>query len=134
MRSAGLQRIERSLCDDNGTIKCAICNVQREGIIDHLTLKFGIWESIENLTKLKLLFRALLRGGGGTIYSNGVFVQTILADRYILVPLEGSSSVEQGIKKNFLIFVFYRELLRYELLRKEEGISFFLFTISGIFA
>ena len=61
-----------------------------------------------------LLFRPLLRGGGGgggggggTIYSNGFFVQSILADRYIhrrelrLASLESLSSVEYGIKKIF---------------------------------
>ena len=59
--------------------------------------------------KLSFLFRPLLRGGGGTIYSNGFFfVQSILADRYIhcrklrLVSLESLSSVEYGIKKIFL--------------------------------
>ena len=50
---------------------------------------------------------------GGTIYSNGFFVQSILADRYIhrrevrLVSLESLSSVEYGTKKIFLIFVFF---------------------------
>ena len=69
------------------------------------------------------LFRPLLRGGG-TIYSNGFFVQSILADRYIhrrelrLVPLEILSSVEYGIKKIFLIFVFYREISKLKLSRK----------------
>ena len=67
--------------------------------------------------------------GGGTIYSNGFsFVPWIFAARYInrrelrLVSLESSSSVEYGIKKIFLIFVFYRELSRFKLLRKEEWI------------
>ena len=47
-------------------------------------------------------------GGGGTIYSTGfIFVQSILADRYIhhrelrLVSLKSFSSVEYGIKKIF---------------------------------
>ena len=50
--------------------------------------------------------------GGGTIYSNGFFVQTILADRYInrrelrLVLLQSLSSVEYGITKNFVYFRF----------------------------
>ena len=35
--------------------------------------------------------------------------------------------------KNFFIFVFYRELSRFELLRKVEWIQMFLFTFSGIF-
>ena len=65
--------------------------------------------------------------GGGTIYSNGFFfffVQWIFADRYIhrrelrVVSLESSSSVEYGIKKIFLIFVFYRELSRFKVLWK----------------
>ena len=67
--------------------------------------------------------------GGGTIYSTGFFfVPWIFAARYIhrrelrLVSLESSSSVEYGIKKIFLIFVFYRELSRLKLLRKEEWI------------
>ena len=68
--------------------------------------------------------------GGGTIYSTGFFffVQWIFAARYIhrrelrLVSLESSFSVEYGIKKIFLIFVFYRELSRLKLLRKEEWI------------
>ena len=63
-------------------------------------------------------------GGGGIIYSNGFFVQTILADRYIhrrelrLVSLDSLSSVEYVIKKIFLIFVFYNESSRFKLLRK----------------
>ena len=53
-------------------------------------------------------------------------VHTILADRYIhrrelrQVSLESLSSVEYGIKKSFLIFVFYRELSRFKLLKKIE--------------
>ena len=44
---------------------------------------------------------------GGTIYSNGFFVQTIFADRYDhrrelrLVSLESWSRIEYGIKKIF---------------------------------
>ena len=51
--------------------------------------------------------------GGGTIYSNGFFVQTNFADRYIhrrelrLVSLESSSSVEYGIGKFFFLFSFF---------------------------
>ena len=63
--------------------------------------------------------------GGGTIYSNGFFfVQSILTDRYIhrrelrLVPLESLSSVEYGIEKIFLNFVFHREISRLKLPRK----------------
>ena len=89
-----------------------------------------------------LLFRPLLRGGGGgggTIYSNGCFFVQIFADRYIyrrelrMVSLESSSSVEFGIKKIFIIFVFYRELSRFKLLRKVEWIHVVLFTFSKIF-
>ena len=65
--------------------------------------------------------------GGGTIYSNGFFfVQSIFADRYIhrrelrLVSLESSSSVEYGIEKIFSIFVFFRELSRFRLLKYVE--------------
>ena len=65
--------------------------------------------------------------GGGTIYSNWFFfVQSIFADRYIhrreliLVSLESSSSVKYGIKKIFLIFVFYRELSRFSLNFREK--------------
>ena len=64
---------------------------------------------------------------GGTIYSNGFFVKTILADRYIhrrelrLVSSESSSSVEYRIKKIFFVFrFFYRELSRFKVLRKVE--------------
>ena len=52
------------------------------------------------------------------------FVQSILADRYIhrrelrLVSLESLSSVEYGIKKTFLIFVFDTEISRFKLSRK----------------
>ena len=66
-------------------------------------------------------------GGGGTIYSNGFFfVQSICADRYNhrrelrLVSLVNSSSVEYWIEKIFLLFVFYRELSRFKLLRKAD--------------
>ena len=62
--------------------------------------------------------------GGGTIHSNMFFVPWIFADRYIhrrelrLVSSESASSVGNGIKKIFLISVFYRELSRFKLLRK----------------
>ena len=72
-----------------------------------------------------LLFRPLLRGGGEELYTQmSFFVQSILADRYIhrtelrLVSLESLSSVEYGIKKIFLIFVFDREISRFKLSRK----------------
>ena len=50
---------------------------------------------------------------GGTIYSNGLFFQTILADRYIhrremwVVLLKSCSSVEFEIKKVFFQFSFF---------------------------
>ena len=50
---------------------------------------------------------SFLSEGGGTIYSIGFFVHTILTDRYIhskelrLVSFENSSSLEYGIKKTF---------------------------------
>ena len=59
-----------------------------------------------------LVFRPLLRGK--ELYTQTVFFQSILADRYIhrrelrLVSFENLSSVEYGIEKIFLIFVFYR--------------------------
>ena len=59
--------------------------------------------------------------GGGTIYSNGFFLFREFSpiDRELrLVSSKSSSSVEYGIKKIFLIFVFYRELSRFKLLRK----------------
>ena len=74
---------------------------------------------------LKFLFRLILRGGG-TIYSNGFFVKTIFADRYInrrelrLVSLENSFSIEYRIKKMFFVFVSYRELSMFKVLRKIE--------------
>ena len=52
--------------------------------------------------------------GGGTIYSNGFFVQSILADRYIhrremwVVASKSSSSVEIEIKIFFFNFVFFQ--------------------------
>ena len=58
--------------------------------------------------------------GEGTIYSNGFFVQTILADRCIHcrelrpVSLESFSSVEYGIKNIFSISGFYRVLSRFK--------------------
>ena len=65
-----------------------------------------------------------LEGGRNYILKWVFFVQSILADRYIhrrelrLVSLESLSSVEHGIKKIFLIFVFYRELSRFKLSTK----------------
>ena len=75
---------------------------------------------------LKWVFILYTQMGRNYILKWVVFVQTILADRYIhrrelrLVSLESSSSVEYGIHKIFLIFVFYRELSRFKLLRKVE--------------
>ena len=70
---------------------------------------------------------------GEELYTQLVFffVQSIFADRYIhrrelrLVSLESSSSVEYGIKKIFLIFVFYRELSRFKLLKKWSEFTLF---------
>ena len=70
----------------------------------------------------------LLRGEELYTQLGFFFVPWIFAARYIhrrelrLVSLESSSSVEYGIKKIFLIFVFYRELSRLKLLRKDEWI------------
>ena len=71
-----------------------------------------------------LLFRPSW-GGRNYILKWVFFVPWIFAARYIhrrelrLVSLESSSSVEYGIKKIFF-FVFYRELSRFKVLRKEE--------------
>ena len=52
----------------------------------------------------------------------GLFVQTILADRYFhrrelqVVSLKSRYILEYGIKKIFSIFVFYRELLKFKVL------------------
>ena len=76
-------------------------------------------------TNRNLIVPTLLRGE--ELYTHmGFFVPWIFAARYIhrrelrLVSLESSSSIEYGIKKIFLIFVFYRELSRFKLLRKED--------------
>ena len=81
-------------------------------------------ELVANFVYKSYLFRPPLEEGG-TIYSTGIFfVQSILADRYIhrrelrLVSLESLSSVEYGVKKIFLIFVFDREISRFKLSRK----------------
>ena len=65
--------------------------------------------------------------GGEELYTQmGFFAQTILVDRYIhrkelrLVSLESSSNVEFGIKKIYLIFIFYRELSRFKIFRKQS--------------
>ena len=70
----------------------------------------------------------------GTIYSNGFFVQTFSADRYIhrremrVISLESSSSVEFGIKKFFLNFLFFEELLRFNVLCEHVMFGIILFT------
>ena len=88
------------------------------------------------------MFRPLLRGGGGrggSIYSNGVFVHTILADWYNnrrelwVVSLESLSSEEYGFKKIFSIFAFYRELSNSKVLWILEVIQLFLFTFLNEF-
>ena len=69
-------------------------------------------EFLTKISPIMIFVPTPLEGGGGTIYSNGFFVHSILADRYNhrrelrLVSLESLSSVEYGIKKIFLIFVF----------------------------
>ena len=85
---------------------------------------FSVWADLTSFIYSTLIVPTPLEGGG-TIYSNGFFfVQSILADRYIhrrelrLVSLESLSSVEYGIKKIFLIFVFDREISRFKLSRK----------------
>ena len=87
-----------------------------------------LWNFTRHISIIKIYCSDPLEGGG-TIYSTGFFfVPWIFAARYIhrrelrLVSLESSSSVEYGTKKIFLIFVFYRELSRLKLLRKEEWI------------
>ena len=68
-------------------------------------------------------------GGRNYILKWVFFVQSIFAGRYIhrrelrLISLESSSSVEYGIKKIFLIFVLYRELSRFKLLKKVEWVN-----------
>ena len=63
---------------------------------------------------------------GGTINSNGFFVQTIFADGYIhrreikLVPLRSSSSVEYGIKKIFLTFFFLQGIIEVQTSEKSK--------------
>ena len=75
--------------------------------------------------------------GGGTIYSNGFFVQSISTDRYNhrtelgVVSLKSPSSVEYRIKKIFLNFGFYRELPIVKILRNIDEFPMFLFLFSG---
>ena len=70
------------------------------------------------------------KGGGNCILKWVFFVQSIFADQYVhrrelrLVSLESSSNVEHGIEKIFLIFVFYRELSRFKLLKKVNSRCF----------
>ena len=80
----------------------------------------------KGLLKIFILVPTSLEGRGGEeLYTHEFFfVQSILVDRYIhrrelrLVSLESLSSVEYGIKKIFLISVFYREISRFKLSRK----------------
>ena len=96
------------------------------------TLSLTFLEKLHIAAKMKPKSRSIQylcsdpsREGGGSIFSDGFFVQTILADRYIhgrelrLVSLESLSSVEYG-KNMFFNFNFYRELSRFKLLRKVE--------------
>ena len=77
--------------------------------------------------------------GGGTMYSNGFFFQTILADRYIhckemwVVSLNISSSVELEFKKTFSNINFSGELSRFQLLREHRIFGKILFNFSLIF-
>ena len=77
--------------------------------------------------RCSLIFVPTPLEGGEELYTQlgfFFFVQSILADRYIhrremrLVSLESLSSVECGIKKIFLIFVFDREISGFKLSRK----------------
>ena len=84
-----------------------------------------IFPAKKTLTELSRCSDPSWGGGGGNYILKWVFfVQSILADRYIhrrelrLVSLESLSSVEYGIKKIFLIFVFDREISRFKLSRK----------------
>ena len=80
-----------------------------------------------------------LEGGGNYILKWVFFVQSILADRYFhhrelrLVSLESLSSVEYGIKKIFLIFVFDREISRFKLSRKKCEFRWFHSLFFGVF-
>ena len=75
--------------------------------------------------------------GGGAIYSNGFFSDNfaILADRYNnrrelrVVSLESPPSVKIGIKNIFTIFDFYREFLRFKILRILDVTQLFIFTV-----
>ena len=83
------------------------------------------------------MFRPLLRGGRDYILNWIFFVQSIFTDRYIhrrklwVVSIKSPSTVNYGIKKIFLNFVFYRELSRLEVLWIVDGNQLFLFTFSG---
>ena len=71
--------------------------------------------------ELKIIVPTPIEGGRNYILNWVFFDQSILADRYIhrrelrLVSLENLSSVEYGIKKMFLVFVFDREISRFKL-------------------
>ena len=60
-------------------------------------------------------------GGGGELYTQMFFFQTILADRYIhpselsLVSLEARPAYNMELNRFF--FVFYRELSRFKVLK-----------------
>ena len=70
------------------------------------------------------------------MYSNGFFVQTILADRYNhrrelwVVSLESLSSVEYGIKKTVSILAFYSELSMFKVfvnIRRNSAVFIHIF-------
>ena len=84
------------------------------------------WRSKQKSTRLnhkkEFLLRPPLCGEGGTLYSNGFFVQTILADRYIhrrelwVKALESTYILEYRNATIFSNFVFHRELSRFKVL------------------
>ena len=99
--------------------------------------KFHIHSSEQNMMRLKKMFKTvtflleflenivpipLVGGGRNYILKWVFFVQSILADRYIhrremwVVSLKSWSSIEFKIKKIFLIFFFFQELSRIEVL------------------
>ena len=54
-------------------------------------------------------------GGGGTIYSKLYTQMGTIYSTGFFIYSNGSSRVEYGIEKIFLIFIFYRELWRFKL-------------------
>ena len=95
------------------------------------SFKSSVFSNCRNKRKKIIFCSDPSWGGRNYILKWGFFVQSIFADRYIhrrelrLVSLESSSNVEYGIKKIFLIFVFYRELSRFKL----RGLKYSEFTL-----